>query len=460
MTRRYSADAGIEYGIWHLEHGRTDVPEFTINDDGVRVTIEYQGDQTYRIISTATGGDESSTTIASLVRVTTSGDSVFNYAAVSLNGEIRMDQDARVYSDEYPDLDGNIFAHGNIDLNNYAIIDGDAVATGTIDVAVGARVNGLQSPGSDPLPGLAEQQIQMDSLISGWKAAAQNQGCDALTCVAYTYTGNNWQPSAGTYVNAQHAKKNMTISAWSGAWIFQESVCAGVDTNRDLTISGSPVVTFRGPVKVGRNLIISGSGTTVIFEGQVCVGNNLQISEDTTVVFRGPVHVGNDLSLSGGSGTVTFQDRVYAGRNINITDEKTVTLGGIVYAANNINLSKAARITGGQNIIADNTVSLAGWSSKVNPGVDAAGIPFLVSTGGSVTIDDANETTALIYAPNGAIVIRGYDSLLYGAAVGRSVRLMEWGPNELVYPVELRDRAGLPGGGGGGGVSITVLTWG
>ena len=469
IVQDYSADAGVEYAIRRLQNGQTDVPEFTVNDDTVKVTIEDQGAQTYRITSTATSDDGSSTTIVSLVVLgTTGGTSMFSYAALSLAGDIRLDQDSRVYSDSYPGLDAGIYAHGNIDLNNSSVLDGDATATGTIDVASGASAGGTQTPEANPLPGLDEQQAQMDALVAGWKAQAENHGCGDLTCVPYTYTGSNWQPSPGTYADAQHAKKNMTISGSGGdTWTFQGTVCAGVDTNKSLTISdGNPSLVFEGPVKVGKNLDISwnsGENISVTFRGGVCVGNSLRISSNAVVTFEGPVYVGADLTISGWSNTVTFEDSVYVGDDLIITEDKVVQLGSTVYVANRITLNsdgEAAQIRGGQHIVAGNDIDLEGRDSGVNPDVvDAAGIPFLVSTAGDITLDEGNETTAIVYAPNGAILIGGYDSRLYGSAVGQSVRISDWGPNEIEYALGLTERTDLPGAGGGGEVTVVILTW-
>jgi len=464
MVQGYSAEAGVDYAIRRLQDGQSDVPELSVNDDTVNVTIGDEGDQTYRITSTATG-DDGSTTIEALVQVSTRGrTSVFYYAAVALGGDMLLDQDARIYSDSYPELDGSIYAHGDIDLNDSSTVDGNAIATGAIDVASGASVGGTQTSGAEPLPGLDEQQAQMDALVAGWKAQTQDHGCGDLTCVPYTYTGKNWQPEPGTYADAQHAKKSMTISGSGGdTWTFRGTVCAGVDTNKSLVIGdGNPQVVFEGPVKVGKNLEISwgsGSDISATFRDTVCVEGDLRMSSNAVVTFQGPVYVAGDLTISGWSETITFEDTVYIGDDLTIAEDKVVELGGTVYVADTISLNSdgnAAQIRGGQHIIAGNDISLEGAGSRVNPDVTGvAGIPFLVSTAGDVTLDEGNETTAIVYAPNGAILIRGYDSRLYGAAIGQSVRMRDLGPNEIEYALGLAERADLPEGG----VGVVILSW-
>ena len=67
ISEQYSADAGVEYAIWLLMNSQTTVPEFTLNNNTVKVTIEDEGGQIYKITAVATGADDSSTTIESRV---------------------------------------------------------------------------------------------------------------------------------------------------------------------------------------------------------------------------------------------------------------------------------------------------------------------------------------------------------------------------------------------------------
>jgi hypothetical protein len=72
----YSADAGVELALWNLksfelevpEGGQSALPQFTMNAKTVGVTVDNMDGQTYKITSTATSDDGSSTTIESRVR--------------------------------------------------------------------------------------------------------------------------------------------------------------------------------------------------------------------------------------------------------------------------------------------------------------------------------------------------------------------------------------------------------
>ncbi len=578
MRQLYSCDAGVEDAIWYLQQRESEVPQFTINGNAVNVTIEDEGGQIYKVTSIATSDDGSSSTAESYVQSTSGGPSLFDYAAVSLDGDIRMDEGADIYSD--PAGDGDVYANGgNVDLNDSSSIDGDATATGTIDVASGASIGGTQTPGADTLAGLATQMALLDAKILLWKADAQNHDvecvdieCGDITCGSYTWNDNStWEPSPGTYGRV-YTKRHMTISG-SGTWIFTDTVCTG----RDLTISGSADVTFQGTVKTGHDLIISTSGT-VIFQDTVCVGpdgtryldisgsgtvmfqgavkttsylniedsadatfesrvrtgRNLELStggtvtfQDTvcvgpgtttrdleisgngditfngsvsvadilqitqsvdvtfagtvlvdddvrisgtgTVTFEGPVKVTDNLEITGNGGMVNFEDSVY-GDDLVIENSKVVQLVGPagydidrigVYVTNQITMENTAQLQGRQNVVAEDRIRLYN-SSKINPAVvDAADIPFLVSTGDYIRLYGSSEVTALAYAPTdvSSAIMLDSNSKLYGCAIGDNIRLQGWN-SELEYPTGLSDRQDLQdlvGAGGEGGVEI--LSW-
>lgn len=56
LTLAYAADVGAELAVWHLatrglevpEGGQLDLPEFTMNNKTVNVTIENMGEQLYQ----------------------------------------------------------------------------------------------------------------------------------------------------------------------------------------------------------------------------------------------------------------------------------------------------------------------------------------------------------------------------------------------------------------------------
>jgi len=139
ISRLYSADAGVEYAIWHLQDAESEVPEFTINNRTVDVTIQDAGELSYRITATATSDDGSSYTIESNVSL----DPFGNYTV--FEGSFRLDEDeeeeytgnvyakGNVYLDEETRINGNVYAEGNVILDDEdAIIDGKVYAEGNV----------------------------------------------------------------------------------------------------------------------------------------------------------------------------------------------------------------------------------------------------------------------------------------------------------------------------------------
>jgi len=453
----YAADAGMEHGIWRLIYDDTfALPSAggqvqwqlaeQINGATVTVTFRHEATDIYKIVSTATAADGSTITVEAYAQYSQGGNSIFNNAVVALNGDINMANNSRVHSNNYPDMDGDVYANGNVIVNTNAVVDGDASATGTI--TGGGSVNGVRTPGADRIDGDALWS-QMSAKINDWKADAMNIACAACS-YSYTRTANPWTVAAGAYNSNEYVQYGMRITATSGTWDFMRTVCVGAFTNNDLTISGGGTKTFYGPVNVGRNLVINASSGTVTFKDSVCVGGNLLVSGGATIVFEGKVKVGG---LRFGNSTVPplFRDTVWVLNDVTSTaNGARITLGAVLYVQNTIVIDNSAWITGGQNIIADGDILIRN-NAGLNLGVDPMVIPFLISTGGNVTIENnTTMTRAIVYAPaaspNGVITM-GNNGNLMGSVVGRRVDMAN--NTTILYPIEFRSRTDLPGTGGG-----------
>jgi len=167
ISEQYSADTGVEYAIWYLQNEETEVPQFTINNKTVNVTIEEWGEQTYRITSTATSDDGSSTTIEANVSVCgtvcdwtgdgdidqdTQDDVCFdgdiNVAnGVNIEGDVSASGDITLKNGA--EIEGDVSAGGDIILNNGAVIEGNVLAGGSIILHDNARISGVVSVGGD-----------------------------------------------------------------------------------------------------------------------------------------------------------------------------------------------------------------------------------------------------------------------------------------------------------------------
>jgi hypothetical protein len=449
----YAADAGIEDALWQMQYDEDfELPEEdplewqlpkAIDDRTVDVSVSNEGEGRYKIASVATSDDGSTTTIESYVEMMfTGGFPVFEYALVSLDGDIDLGGNSEVGSDE--GLDGNIHANGNIVLSGNADIYGDASATGTISTSGNAEVHGDETPSADPLAG-----PEVDGLVDAGRADAENITC--AVCGGYSYTGQNYQPPKGTHEDAVNAKNKMTVSG-NGDWIFEDTVCAGVETDSNLVIQGNANVVFEGRVRVGGDLQIQGNGM-VRFEGTVCVGGELKSEGNKQVTFDAAVHVEGDVKLTGNK-DVPFGGTLYVGGDLKISGNKAVGLGGTVYVCGDIIMSgNSDEFVGNQTVIAEGNIQLTG-NSDFNE--DAEEIPFVISLDGDVTLTGNSDVAAVVYALNGDITLTG-NSSLYGSAVGLSVT--GGGNNDVLYPMDLRDREDLPGHGESEGSTLTIVSW-
>jgi hypothetical protein len=370
----YAADAGIQYAMWHLRPGyegsfelpsageevTLDFPE-TISGHAIDINISNvtdDGNTTYKITSTATKED-GDTNIISYVAIipATEGNSPFDYALCSLDGDIVLEGQSETDADEVQG--GDIYAIGNIYLNGQAEVNGDAIATGTISTDPHSYIAGAEIEGDTDPPLIPEVNT------NSYKAETLTIDCESIPDAV-----SSWSNPAGDYIDPVRVIVDMNISG-SGNWVFYDRVCIG----RDLNISSFANVTFKGPVKV---------------QGDINIFTN---------------------------GTVTFEDTVYVGDDIGISSITTVSLGNTVYVCDQINVSGQADLIGAETIIAEGTVVLSGQSQLPADSIPFI-ISLAVDT--AITITGQSWTSAIMYAPNGNIELSG-QSMLYGAAVGKGI---------------------------------------
>jgi len=168
INEQYSADAGVEYAIWHLQSGESEVPEggelelpqFTLNSQTVNITIANQGEQIYKITSVATSDDGSSTTIEAYVSITVG---LFDGGFTTFEGGLTLNQD-----DEYT---GNVYAEGGVELHQDATINGNVYAEGDVRLHQDATINGNV---------YAEGNVHLDegAVINGDVCAGENVQLD------------------------------------------------------------------------------------------------------------------------------------------------------------------------------------------------------------------------------------------------------------------------------------------
>jgi predicted acyltransferase (DUF342 family) len=155
LTELYSCDAGIEYAIWGLltenlevtENTTEALPQFTINNKTVVVTVANLGSQIYRVTSTATSDDGHSTTIQSYVSHGGDGWTSDGDISGDVEGDVYIGGDANIGTNGT--VNGSVYATGNVTLGNNAEVTGDVVSGGDLELSNNAVIGGDVSAAGD-----------------------------------------------------------------------------------------------------------------------------------------------------------------------------------------------------------------------------------------------------------------------------------------------------------------------
>ncbi len=287
MDELYAADAGVEDAIWKLIN---DPPASyphayqlpALNDKAVAITIACTDNLTYKITSTATSDDGSSTTIESYVFFDTVGG-VFDQA-ITANG-------------------------GNIKLETNSAVNGDVYTTHEVTGCGQPCVNGVITEGGPPLdPGIDPDVYRTLALMGG------------------TWPGD-WVRGYGTWsLGPLYITGQLKIEA--GATVTVEGVIYVVDTiasieegvtfNREAVIVSEGDIEFKSGVSSssgGMLLIMSVNGKIKVaadgyIEGVLYAPNGEVIIEEGAEVY-GAV-MGQSVDLKSGA-TVNYYEGVGGG---------------------------------------------------------------------------------------------------------------------------------------------------
>jgi cytoskeletal protein CcmA (bactofilin family) len=205
IDEQYSADAGVEYAIWQIQSGESEVPEgeelelpqFALNSKTVNVTIANEGEWIYKITSTATSDDGSSTTIEAYVSITVglfdddytvfAGDFILHHEE-EYTGDIYVEGDVNIA--EGTTITGIVYAEGDIELARDATITGNVCAEGNITLNEGAVINGTVCAGENVY-------LHSEAIINGDVHAVGNVDLDARATI-------NGDVYLGGYVDLDH----------------------------------------------------------------------------------------------------------------------------------------------------------------------------------------------------------------------------------------------------------------
>jgi hypothetical protein len=236
----YAADAGVENGIWHLQHGGSanDTLELTINGKAVTVEIEelpHDCDEmaTYEITSTATSQDGSSTTVlAQVTNITVYTDELF------------YDHNAgTVY------IPNNVYVEGDVELSAEVHIVGDLKAGGNVILNQGSLIGGIVCVGGD--------------------LTLNNNA----TIEAEVYVGGNLIMNSMAVIESD-------INVGGSVCISGDSmVIGGIHAEEDVTVEGQNAL-VDGNICTNGNVSIGGQNAQVC--GDVCAGGTITGEEKIT----------------------------------------------------------------------------------------------------------------------------------------------------------------------------------
>jgi len=239
----YAADAGVEYGIWHLQTGGSanDTLECTINGKAVAVEIEELPHDcyelaTYEITSTAVSQDGSSSTVlAQVTGITVHWD------------ELILDANAgTVY------IPNNVYVEGEVELSAEVHIVGDLKAGGDVTLNQGSLIGGI-------------------------------------VCVGGSLTmNNNATIEASVYVAGDLTMNNLAI------------IQSDLHVGGSATISGSGQII--GGIHAGGDVRLEGQAPKVY--GHVCANQNVSVLGQNALI-DGDVSAGTTITADPGKITGT-----------------------------------------------------------------------------------------------------------------------------------------------------------
>ena len=290
----YAADSGIQALYWYWNTKNSNIPNIPAIPNpinGMTVTVAAVDSQApdksydnYTITSSAASGGKTRAKVIALVKVPAAGNNLFNQAAAALNGNITMSSNAKITSDSTSTGNfGNIYANGNISLQDISEVGGTSCPGKGIPSATGTvTTTGLACSGT-PVAGAAP--VSYTLTISNFTTPA-----DAGT--NYTSQAANWSSGTNTY-----------------------NIGPGFTTS-DVTIAGNNVVVLQGNLHVKGNLTIGGNAVvkgpyTVIVDGNLTVsGNSSAALAAGNIPFI--ICSGTSVNIGGSGGNVAIAAVIYA----------------------------------------------------------------------------------------------------------------------------------------------------
>jgi cytoskeletal protein CcmA (bactofilin family) len=130
--------------------------------------------------------------------------------------------------------------------------------------------------------------------------------------------------------------------------------------------------------------------------------------------------------------------------NLSIASSAVVTLTGSVWVGGNITMSGSGHVEGTSTIVAVGNIEVTGGGT-----FEPEDLPFFISTTGNIRTAGNQQVFAVLYAPNGNVIVSG-GAGIFGGVIGKAAIIET--SSTFCYELELAERHGGHG-------ALKVLTW-
>ncbi len=346
----YDSDAGVEWAINLIKtggegvtdsEGRIGLPNeqdsiriynlSDLNGSTVEVTLTYHGKGYYTVDSKASLNGKSITTQATL-KYQLSGGGLFDNAITALNGDIEFAKDAFVTSAPGSDQ-GNIIANGNINIGRNTVIEGSAIASGSITGFVGYIEQGYYEDTPVSFPTL-------DTSIFMTKAMIASNG--NIELASNYITGGTI--TVDTRLLGNLSPNNNKTLIVNGNLYIEGSFSSSKDFSFEF---GGEALYIGGNLDFSKNAEVkftNPNGCTIYVAGEIKISKDIQFDGPYTLVANGDIHLAKDTSYILDP---TKRPPLIISEMGTIDVSKSDTIVGILYAPNgNIIINKDMDIEG------------------------------------------------------------------------------------------------------------------
>ncbi|BAS32230.1 DUF7305 domain-containing protein [Dehalococcoides mccartyi] len=346
----YDSDAGVEWAINLIKTGGEGVTDAygniglpneqdsiriynlsDLNGSTVEVTLTYHGKGYYTVDSKASLNGKSITTQATL-KYQLSGGGLFDNAITALNGDIEFAKDAFVTSAPGSDQ-GNIIANGNINIGRNTVIEGSAIASGSITGFVGYIEQGYYEDTPVSFPTL-------DTSIFMTKAMIASNG--NIELASNYITGGTI--TVDTRLLGNLSPNNNKTLIVNGNLYIEGSFSSSKDFSFEF---GGEALYIGGNLDFSKNAEVkftNPNGCTIYVAGEIKISKDIQFDGPYTLVANGDIYLAKDTSYILDP---TKRPPLIISEMGTIDVSKSDTIVGILYAPNgNIIINKDMDIEG------------------------------------------------------------------------------------------------------------------